>query len=48
MSVCCSRTRAQLATDMNQIDKQRKEEYEDLDHITIQADMWRSKYTASR
>ncbi|GFR88141.1 Golgin-45 [Elysia marginata] len=42
------RDRAQLELDIGGFSKKMSEDYENLDKISIQADMWRSKYLASR
>uniref|UniRef100_A0A0B6ZXQ2 Golgin-45 n=1 Tax=Arion vulgaris TaxID=1028688 RepID=A0A0B6ZXQ2_9EUPU len=42
------RDRAQLSLDLGGFNKKMSEEYENLDKVSIQADMWRSKYLASR
>ncbi|KAH9512370.1 Golgin-45 [Bulinus truncatus] len=42
------RDRAQLSMDIGGFSKKMSEDYENLDKISIQADMWRSKYLASR
>ncbi|KAI8743624.1 golgin-45 [Biomphalaria glabrata] len=40
--------RAQLSVDIGGFSKKLSEDYENLDKVSIQADMWRSKYLASR
>lgn len=42
------RDRAQLELDIGGFSKKMSEDYENLDKVSIQADMWRSKYLASR
>ncbi|CAL1545344.1 unnamed protein product [Lymnaea stagnalis] len=42
------RDRAQLSMDIGGFSKKLNEDYENLDKVSIQADMWRSKYLASR
>ncbi|RUS69221.1 hypothetical protein EGW08_023017 [Elysia chlorotica] len=42
------RDRAQLEMDIGGFSKKMSEDYENLDKVSIQADMWRSKYLASR
>lgn len=43
-----ARDRAELAMELGDYTKKMTEDYEHLDQIAIQADMWRSKYLASR
>lgn len=43
-----ARDRAQLAMELGDFTKKMTEDYENLDQISIQADMWRTKYLASR
>ncbi|XP_076453776.1 golgin-45-like [Babylonia areolata] len=43
-----ARDRAELAMELGDFTKKMTEDYENLDQISIQADMWRSKYLASR
>lgn len=43
-----ARDRAELTQELGFTAKKRSEDYENLDAISIQADMWRSKYLASR
>ncbi|VDI00212.1 Hypothetical predicted protein [Mytilus galloprovincialis] len=43
-----ARDRAELTQELGFTTKKRSEDYENLDAISIQADMWRSKYLASR
>ena len=45
--ICC-RTKNQLANEIDDYTKKLLEDYEDLDKLTIQADIWHSKYRASR
>jgi len=45
--ICC-RTKIQLANEIDDYTKKLLEDYEDLDKLTIQADIWHSKYKASR
>ncbi|XP_064614963.1 golgin-45-like [Liolophura sinensis] len=42
------RDKAQLSADLGDFAKKMTEDYENLDKVSIQADMWRSKYLASR
>lgn len=42
------RDKAQLSKELGHFSKKRSEDYEHLDKISIQADMWRSKFLASR
>ena len=42
------RDRAQLSEDLGGYSKKMTEDYENFDKVSIQADMWRSKYLASR
>lgn len=42
------RTKIQLANEIDDYTKKLLEDYEDLDKLTIQADIWHSKYKASR
>jgi hypothetical protein len=42
------RDREELTQELGFTAKKRSEDYENLDAISIQADMWRSKYLASR
>jgi len=46
-SVSC-RTKIQLANEIDDYTKKLLEDYEDLDKLSIQADIWHSKYKASR
>ncbi|OWF55445.1 golgin-45-like [Mizuhopecten yessoensis] len=43
-----ARDRAQLSTEIGTFAKRRTEDYEHIDKVSIQADMWRSKFLASR
>ncbi|KAK3095024.1 hypothetical protein FSP39_009313 [Pinctada imbricata] len=43
-----ARDKAQLAKELGDFSKKLSEDYEHLDKISIQADMWRSKFLASR
>ncbi|KAK7466799.1 hypothetical protein BaRGS_00037115 [Batillaria attramentaria] len=43
-----ARDRAELAMEVGDYTKKMTEDYENLDQISIQADMWRTKYLASR
>ncbi|KAL8594762.1 hypothetical protein ACOMHN_047480 [Nucella lapillus] len=43
-----ARDRAELAMEVGDFTRKMTEDYENLDQISIQADMWRSKYLASR
>lgn len=43
-----ARDRAELAMELGGFTRRMTEDYEHLDQISIQADMWRSKYLASR
>ncbi|KAJ8310038.1 hypothetical protein KUTeg_011903 [Tegillarca granosa] len=43
-----ARDRAQMALELGDFTKKMMEDYENLDKVAIQADMWRSKYLASR
>ena len=45
---CCLRTKVQLANEIGDYTHKLVEDYEDLDKVTIQADLWHSKYQASR
>ncbi len=42
------RTRAELATEIGGYSQKIVEHYESLDKVSIQADLWRSKFMASR
>jgi len=44
----CCRTKIQLANEIDDYTKKLLEDYEDLDKLSIQADIWHSKYKASR
>ena len=50
LSLCgnCCRTKIQLANEIDDYTKKLLEDYEDLDKLSIQADIWHSKYKASR
>ncbi|XP_060082669.1 golgin-45-like [Ylistrum balloti] len=43
-----ARDRAQLSTEIGTFARRRTEDYEHIDKVSIQADMWRSKFLASR
>ncbi|XP_033760260.1 golgin-45-like [Pecten maximus] len=43
-----ARDRAQLSTEIGTFAKRRTEDFEHIDKVSIQADMWRSKFLASR
>lgn len=47
-SVVSYRDKAQLSKELGHFSKKHSEDYEHLDKISIQADMWRSKFLASR
>ena len=42
------RTKIQLANEIDDYTKKLVEDYEDLDKMSIQADIWHSKFKASR
>ena len=42
------RTKAHLVEEIGGYTKKMSQDYEDIDQLSIQADMWRSKYMASR
>ena len=42
------RTKIQLANEIDDYAKKLVEDYEDLDKMSIQADIWHSKFKASR
>jgi len=48
--ICCNscRTKIELANEIDDYTKKLLEDYEDLDKLSIQADLWHSKYKASR
>ena len=48
VSVCTCRDKAELSEEVGGFTKKVTEDYENLDKISIQADMWRSKFLASR